>query len=150
MPTTRHQLYSNIGSYEVSTNYTFDNGWETMVFVSGPRRRALDGWTRHYNTAAQARLGHEDVIIALQRHHAKIMPRRDVRGFASRARARGGRSYWTVYYRASGVLRVAIVRAVSSAEAVEILRAREGALSEVSVVAGRNVYGYPQSRIVER
>jgi hypothetical protein len=74
----------------------------------------------------------------------------------SRARTRSSRgSLWTVDYRAvspdgGGLRRIAVVRAMTAAEAVNKLRALEKAvrLTKVGVEAGHKVPGYPMSRVV--
>ena len=53
------------GKYFISTNDTWDRGWETMVFRRDPSNDNID-WTGldsdHYNDIKEAYSGHESMI----------------------------------------------------------------------------------------
>jgi len=75
---------------------------------------------------------------------------------ALRRRYGGGKSLWTIDYRAiwpdgRGLWRIAIVRALTAADAVAALRRVERgvALAHVRVTAGHDVPGYESRRIID-
>ncbi len=60
-----HQTQVRVGRYRVSTNYTLDEGWETMVFDMkrpGPYGAGLTVDKAHYRTQAEARAGHARMV----------------------------------------------------------------------------------------
>ena len=78
------------------------------------------------------------------------MKRRALRRRYGRA---NGRGLWTVDYKAGGVLRIAIVRAMTAADAVAALARVEGrhgdVPSHVHVMEGHDVPGYESRRIID-
>jgi len=54
------------GKYFVSTNLTWDHGWETMVFKRDPAVGEVSDWTEldvdRYNDQNEAYTGHEAMI----------------------------------------------------------------------------------------
>lgn len=56
--------------YLVSTAFTFDRGWETMVFESnnGTVESWKDLYVQWYDSADEAMTGHVDVVKNLERY----------------------------------------------------------------------------------
>jgi len=54
------------GKYFISTNDTWDRGWETMVFEYDSKNECVRDWTEldvnHYNDVHEAYAGHEVMV----------------------------------------------------------------------------------------